>query len=69
MLHKETLVPIYVAVEGSQTSGESLEMEMSQMGFSAAYVPGVNKISVSVVDGHSLAAIESRFSVYEGLSV
>ncbi|XP_038591668.1 integrin alpha-M-like isoform X4 [Micropterus salmoides] len=28
------------SIEGSQTSGESLKMEMSQGGFSAAYVPG-----------------------------
>ncbi|KAG8009159.1 Integrin alpha-M [Nibea albiflora] len=28
------------AIEGSQTGGESLKMEMSQDGFSAAYVPG-----------------------------
>lgn len=34
-------VLIYVAVTGSQTSGESLKMEMSQAGFSAVYVPGV----------------------------
>lgn len=32
----------HVAVTGSQ-SGESLKMEMSQEGFSAAYVPGVIK--------------------------
>ncbi|XP_035526907.1 integrin alpha-X-like isoform X3 [Morone saxatilis] len=28
------------SIEGSQTGGESLKMEMSQQGFSAAYVPG-----------------------------
>ncbi|XP_044193365.1 integrin alpha-M-like [Thunnus albacares] len=28
------------SIEGSQTGGESLKMEMAQMGFSAAYVPG-----------------------------
>nr|XP_046233679.1 integrin alpha-M-like isoform X2 [Scatophagus argus] len=28
------------SIEGSQTSGETLKMEMSQEGFSAAYVPG-----------------------------
>ncbi|KAK2820324.1 hypothetical protein Q5P01_023283 [Channa striata] len=28
------------SIEGSQTSGESLKMEMAQEGFSAAYVPG-----------------------------
>lgn len=32
---------MYAAVTGSQTGGESLKMEMSQEGFSAAYVPGV----------------------------
>ena len=47
----------------------SLEMEMSQMGFSAAYVTGVNKISISPVERHSLAAIESGFSVHAGPSL
>lgn len=34
-------MPIYVAVTGSQASGATLKMEMSQEGFRAAYMPGV----------------------------
>ena len=34
-------VLISVAVSGSQSSGETLKMEMAQAGFSVAYVPGV----------------------------
>uniref|UniRef100_A0A3Q3VMR9 VWFA domain-containing protein n=1 Tax=Mola mola TaxID=94237 RepID=A0A3Q3VMR9_MOLML len=37
---KRSLQEKIFSIEGSQTSGESLEMEMSQMGFSAAYAPG-----------------------------
>lgn len=33
-----------VALTGSQAAGESLKMEMSQMGFSAAFVPLVIQI-------------------------
>ncbi|KAM9425193.1 integrin alpha-M-like [Pholidichthys leucotaenia] len=35
------------SIEGSQSSGESLKLEMSQEGFSAAYVPG--RIQMAVV--------------------
>lgn len=41
-----TKYPCLVIFAGSQTSGESLKMEMSQLGFSAAYdseVPKFNK--------------------------
>lgn len=38
---KVTFMPIYVAVTGSQASGATLKMEMSQEGFRAAYLPGV----------------------------
>ncbi len=38
---------VYVALTGSQTGGESLKMELSQEGFSAAYVPEVIKIKNS----------------------
>uniref|UniRef100_I3KW12 VWFA domain-containing protein n=1 Tax=Oreochromis niloticus TaxID=8128 RepID=I3KW12_ORENI len=34
------------SIEGSQSSGESLEMEMSQEGFSAVYVPGGIQMSI-----------------------
>uniref|UniRef100_A0A3B4Z2L9 Integrin alpha-M-like n=1 Tax=Stegastes partitus TaxID=144197 RepID=A0A3B4Z2L9_9TELE len=37
---RQTLQDSIFSIEGSQTSGESLKMEMSQEGFSATYVPG-----------------------------
>ncbi|XP_063749943.1 integrin alpha-X-like isoform X2 [Eleginops maclovinus] len=37
---RETLQAKLFAIEGSQTGGESLKMEMAQEGFSAVYVPG-----------------------------
>ncbi|KAM9336641.1 integrin alpha-M-like [Symphorus nematophorus] len=37
---RQSLQDKIFSIEGSQTSGESLKMEMSQEGFSAAYVPG-----------------------------
>lgn len=33
-----------VAFKGSQAAGEKLKMEMSQMGFSAAFVPSVIQV-------------------------
>lgn len=59
MLHLDTFMLIYVAVTGSQSGGDSLKTEMSQVGFSAAYVPGGNVItrnsmSNAVVHRHSL---------------
>ncbi|XP_057704210.1 integrin alpha-M-like isoform X1 [Corythoichthys intestinalis] len=38
---KKTLEDSIFAIEGSQTSGEKLKMEMAQHGFSAAYMPDV----------------------------
>lgn len=78
MLHLDTFMLIYVAVTGSQSGGDSLKTEMSQAGFSAAYVPGGNVItrnsmSNAVVHRHSLCtwkahtlctSIESRFWIY-----
>ncbi|XP_051925308.1 integrin alpha-M-like isoform X2 [Hippocampus zosterae] len=37
---RETLRDSIFAIEGSQSSGETLKLEMAQQGFSAAYVPG-----------------------------
>ncbi|XP_023145572.2 integrin alpha-X-like [Amphiprion ocellaris] len=37
---RQTLQDSIFAIEGSQSGGESLKMEMSQEGFSATYVPG-----------------------------
>ncbi|XP_019739016.1 integrin alpha-M-like isoform X2 [Hippocampus comes] len=37
---RETLQDSIFAIEGSQSSGETLKLEMAQQGFSAAYVPG-----------------------------
>ncbi|KAM3842555.1 integrin alpha-M-like [Diretmus argenteus] len=37
---RESLQERLFSIEGSDTSGDSLEMEMAQEGFSAAYVPG-----------------------------
>ncbi|XP_044193373.1 integrin alpha-M-like [Thunnus albacares] len=37
---RQSLQDKIFSIEGSQTGGESLKMEMAQMGFSAAYVPG-----------------------------
>ncbi|KAF3704469.1 Integrin alpha-X CD11 antigen-like family member C [Channa argus] len=37
---RQSLQAKIFSIEGSQTSGESLKMEMAQQGFSAAYVPG-----------------------------
>ncbi|XP_057681467.1 integrin alpha-M-like isoform X1 [Corythoichthys intestinalis] len=44
---QETLEDSIFAIEGSQTSGEKLKMEMAQLGFSAAYMPdGIQIASV-----------------------
>ncbi|XP_061160677.1 integrin alpha-M-like [Syngnathus typhle] len=40
---RQTLQDSIFAIEGSQSSGESLKMEMAQLGFSAAYVPRSNR--------------------------
>ncbi|XP_042253312.1 integrin alpha-M-like [Thunnus maccoyii] len=37
---RQSLQDKIFSIEGSQTGGESLKMEMAQVGFSAAYVPG-----------------------------
>nr|XP_061823736.1 integrin alpha-M-like isoform X2 [Nerophis lumbriciformis] len=42
---KRTLEDTIFAIEGSQSSGETLKMEMAQQGFSAAYVPGGKQLS------------------------
>lgn len=44
LLHQETFMIFNVALKGSQAAGESLKMEMSQMGFSAAFAPSVIQI-------------------------
>nr|XP_057918664.1 integrin alpha-M-like [Doryrhamphus excisus] len=42
---QRTLEDTIFAIEGSQSSGETLKMEMAQEGFSAAYVPGGKRIA------------------------
>lgn len=45
----------HVAVTGSQTSGATLKMEMSQEGFRAAYLPGViQKITGNALENNIL---------------
>ncbi|XP_028287529.1 integrin alpha-M-like [Parambassis ranga] len=39
------------SIEGSQSSGESLKMEMSQQGFSAAFVPGGYQLGIVGANG------------------
>ncbi|XP_040885428.1 integrin alpha-M-like isoform X2 [Toxotes jaculatrix] len=43
---RQTLQDKIFSIEGSQTSGESLKMEMAQEGFSAAYVPGGYQMAI-----------------------
>lgn len=43
---RQTLQDSIFSIEGSQTGGESLKMEMSQEGFSAAYVQGGIQMSI-----------------------
>ncbi|MEQ2227445.1 hypothetical protein ILYODFUR_037817, partial [Ilyodon furcidens] len=44
---QESLQAKIFSIEGSQTSGEALKQEMSQEGFRAAYVSGVNNVNVN----------------------
>ncbi|XP_070782880.1 integrin alpha-X [Enoplosus armatus] len=43
---RQSLQAKLFSIEGSQTSGESLKMELAQEGFSAAYVPGGIQMTV-----------------------
>lgn len=55
---------IYVALTGSQTSGQSLTMEMAQDGFSAAYVPGVIKFTRNSLDNIVLKTKTHTLSLF-----
>uniref|UniRef100_A0A7N8WV44 Integrin alpha-X-like n=1 Tax=Mastacembelus armatus TaxID=205130 RepID=A0A7N8WV44_9TELE len=48
---RENLQAKIFSIEGSQTSGESLKMEMAQEGFSAAYVPGGFQMAIVGANG------------------
>lgn len=54
---------LYVAVTGSQTSGESLKMEMAQEGFSAAFVPGVRNNHQKVTGQNSFRKTDTHSHV------
>uniref|UniRef100_A0A8C7PJV5 VWFA domain-containing protein n=1 Tax=Oncorhynchus mykiss TaxID=8022 RepID=A0A8C7PJV5_ONCMY len=45
---KDTLQNSIFPIEGSQTTGESIKMEMAQEGFSAAYIPRVGNTPLSI---------------------
>uniref|UniRef100_A0A8C7PMN5 VWFA domain-containing protein n=1 Tax=Oncorhynchus mykiss TaxID=8022 RepID=A0A8C7PMN5_ONCMY len=59
---KDTLQNSIFPIEGSQTTGESIKMEMAQEGFSAAYIPRVGNTPLSI-NGSSPALRIKKLSV------
>ncbi|XP_037546807.1 integrin alpha-M-like [Nematolebias whitei] len=67
-LHKiqENLQNKIFSIEGSQTGGETLKLEMSQEGFSAAYVPG--GIQMSIVGANQWRGGYKKYSLSNAIN-
>lgn len=62
---RQTLQAKLFSIEGSQTSGESLKLEMAQEGFSAAYVP--EGIQMAIVGANEWKGGFLQYSMSTGL--
>ncbi|KAL6095096.1 itgam [Pungitius sinensis] len=62
---RQTLKAKLFSIEGSQTSGESLKLEMAQEGFSAAYVP--EGIQMAIVGANDWKGGFLQYSMSTGL--